>query len=156
MSDTYNNKNKKSRLKGLEHFNIENLFGTNDDSNYKSNSSLDIDSLFNIKYNDLNQKPDVKIDTNILLHELKKQKTKLENHHIELLKKCWDTIISANKHGLTTLTYEVPLTIPTCINYNPYECIKYIKDKLDKERIETKIKSFNKLYISWSDLEKQV
>lgn len=156
MSDTYNKSNKKGRFKGLEHFNIENLFCSNDGSKPHTNGELDVETLFDMKYNDCNSKPDVKIDTTILLHELKKQKIKLDNLHNELLKKCWDNIISANKHGLTNLTYEVPLTIPTYINYDPYECIKFIKEKLDKEKIYTKIKSFTKIYISWSELEKQL
>lgn len=147
-----------TKTKILKNLNIETLFSTNNNKPH-TNGKLDINTLF--KSNNDNQ--EMLIDPDSLLNGMRKRQLKLEEIHGQLFKNCWKTIMEANDTGITDIFYEVPEHIIECINYDPKKCMKFIKEKLSEQCIQSVIiknKNKNKLetsmFITWVDLEKRL
>lgn len=139
--------------KSLKNFSIENLFSTNNTKPH-TQGKLDINTLFknNTKSNNL------PVDATILLNRSHKRKLKLDDVHKEVFNSCWRTINEANDAGFTDIFYSVPEHMIDCIDYDPLNCVKYIKSRLAEECISSiRIKKSNtKMFITWEDLEKRL
>jgi hypothetical protein len=143
-----------SKYTALNKLNIENLFSSSN-SKPHINGKLDINTLFKSNTNDTDFIP----DPDVLLNRNRQIKLKLEDVHEDLFRKCWRTITEANDAGQTDIFYDVPENIIECSNYNPKNCVKFIKNKLSQDlciQSTTISKSRTKMFITWIDLEKRL
>jgi hypothetical protein len=137
---------------GLDRLNIENLFSC-ENSKPITNGKLDINTLF--KKNIITEN-EVIFSSEILLNNIIKKKKKIKETYTIMYKSCCDKIISANAVGITDIIYEIPSTVQKCIDYNSYDCLILIKDKLQEQHMLSTIISPNKIFITWNDIEKKL
>lgn len=136
----------------LEKINIENLFSSANGNRPYTNGRLDINTLFKNKSNN----KDFKFDSDFLLNDVRKRKEKLSDTYMNIYKLCCDKIVSANSVGITDIIYEAPHFVPECTLYNTKECLKFIREKLDEEKISCLMLSKTKIFITWHDLEEKI
>ena len=137
----------------LEKLNIQNLFTIGEDTKPYIDGKLDINTLFcdNMKNN-----KDYKFNSSVLLNGVKKRRQKMKEYCSETFKTCCDTIVSANNSGLTDIIYEIPETVPDCLDYKPNECLNFIEQKLKEQKIGTLTLSKTKIFITWNNLEEKI
>lgn len=110
--------------------------------------NMSIDTLFrkNDSYN---------FDSKILLNTVHERKKKLDECYTAIYKKCCNQITDADKLLLTHIEYDVPVW-SDYINYSCKDCIEFIKNKLEEQKLNVFVISKTKLYISWHDLEQKI
>jgi hypothetical protein len=135
----------------FEKLNIENLFSS-DGIRPHTNGKIDIETLF--KKNNTNE--DFDFDPHMLLSTIKKKRKKMKECYDEIFKSCCDTILSADKSGITDIIYEVPHYVPECSNYNTDDCIKILKNKLNEQKLSCLKLNKTKIFITWSNLEEKL
>lgn len=140
-----------SNKHSLKHINIENLFGT-DTKTSCTNGKLDINTLFKKPDNDVN----FEFDSDVLLKGIRQRKKKLKETYANFYKNCCEIITKASDAGMTDLLFEIPNNVIDCIDYSPYDCLIFIKEKLALQCISSHIKSKRKLFITWYELEKKL
>lgn len=136
----------------LEKLNIENLFSNQDGSKPHTDGKLDINTLFK----NSKKEKDFTFDSHLLLSNVKKKKQKLKECYFEIYKNCCETILSADKSGITDIIYEIPHDIPECLDYQPADCLISLKNKLKKEDMSCLILNKFRLFISWKRLEYKI
>lgn len=114
------------------------------------NGQLDINTLFR-NYATTGKAPE--LDTQLLIDSINKKKTKIKECYEGYLGLCIKTITDASELGLTDTYFEVPFICQTCIFYNSRECLLYIKEKLEKSKLEINIISKTKMVINWINIE---
>lgn len=107
---------------------------------------LDIKSLFQ----QTEENVEHHCDPNELLIGAKEKQNKLKKYYNNMFKKCWETIIFANKNGLTEITYEIP-KFSEISGYNCKYCILFLCTKLREQKMDTKILNQLEIYISWKN-----
>ena len=140
-------------FKGLENLNIENLFTTNYGNKPHTDGKLDINTLF--RNNSKNSK-NYSFDSQVLLDGVKKRRQKVKECYSSTYKTCCETIISANNSGLTDIIFEIPEIIPDCLDFIPYECLKYIEEKLKEQKVACLILSKIRIFITWNNIEEKI
>jgi hypothetical protein len=145
--------NKISRKNNLDKLNIENLFSIRTNNKRFTNGKLDINTLFKRK---VQTEEDVEFNSEVLLDSINKKREKMKEVHINLYKNCCDKIITANSSGVTDIIYEIPITIPECIGFDSFNCLKYIQNKLYDNCITSLIITQNKIFLSWVNIEKKL
>lgn len=140
--------NNSHKLKSL---NIANLFGGDGNAPH-TNGKLDINTLF-IKKNSVTE---FSFDSDILLKGVRKRKLKVTETHANIYKGCCEIVTTASGTGATDIIYEVPDHVIECTDYDPYECLKFIKEKLMEQNISTHILTRKKIFITWHDLEEKI
>ena len=140
-------------IRELEQLNIENLFTGKHGMKPYTNGKLDINTLFRKNIGGSN---DVPFNAQVLLEGVKKKKQKIRECYENIYKNCCDTIMSANKVGLTDIIFEIPNNVPECMEYKPIDCIKNIQIKLREQKISCFILSLFRIFISWNDFEEQI
>ena len=143
---------KSFNFKGLEKLNTQTLF-CNGNNIPHTNGKLDIETLFQKK--SINIK-DYSFDSTILLNGIKQRKERLQEYYINMYKSCCDAITSANKSGITDILHAVPESVSEILDYDSLECMQYIKNKLNEQKISSTIWDKNKLFITWASLEKKI
>jgi hypothetical protein len=139
MSDKHN----------LRNINIENLFST-EQSIPHTNGKLDINTLFASK-----ARKDFTVDPKILLNGGIKRKRTLEECYINIYKACWETIVQADKSGITDIIFEVPEPI-SCIGYSSTECLNIIEKNLmavSNNGIKCNPLNDKRIFITWHGIE---
>jgi len=129
-------------------FNVNTLFPSDNDA-HDENTELDIDNLFS----DNNFKNYV-FNSSVLLKRTHIEKKNVAIWHMKKFKECCEKIKELNEKDITELIFDV--VNDYSFGYNPADCIAFIKDKLDKQKLETVIISDSKLYISWASLEEKL
>ena len=136
----------------LSNFSIEKLFSDKKNGTIPDfTGQIDIKTLFHNENDD--QKFD--FDSKILLDSIYEKREKLQKYYDSILKKCWETIKSANKSGFTDITYEIP-KFSECIGYNCKECIEYLKKKLEEKNFDIIKINSRTISISWGELENKI
>ncbi len=46
--------------------------------------------------------------------------------------------------------------MPDVLDYNSYDCLKIIQEKLNEQKISSIIMSKNKIFITWKNLEEKI
>lgn len=129
-----------------KNFSIATLFPTQDGSKPYVNGKLDINSLFgNAKHEEFNSSD--------LLDASKKRKKKLQLCYNELYDTCCKSIKLVNDSGMTDMIFTVSTYVPECPDYNSVDCLKFIKERLTDQLLDTKIISYTELFITWYNLE---
>jgi len=142
-----------SNKNSLDKLNIENLFSIGTNTKPFTNGKLDINTLFKRK---AQTEEDIEFNSEILLYSINKKKEKINEVNINLYKNCCDKIVIADSSGITDIIYEIPTNIPECIGYNPFNCLKYIQNKLYSHCITSSIITQNKIFLSWINIEKRL
>lgn len=133
----------------LKNINIENLFSTGTSTPH-TNGKLDINTLFASKVRN-----DFVVDPKILLDGGIKRKRTLEECYINIYKTCWDTIVQADKTGITDIIFEVPEPI-NCLGYSSSECLTIIEKNLmavSNNGIKCNPINNKRLFITWHGIE---
>lgn len=133
----------------LKNINIENLFSTETNTPH-TNGNLDISTLFSSK----TQKNFI-VDPKILLNGGIKRKRTLEECYINIYKICWDTIVQADKTGITDIIFEIPEPV-NCLGYSSTECLTIIEKNLmaiSKDGIKCVPINNKRLFITWHGIE---
>jgi hypothetical protein len=131
----------------MDKINIENIFDIHTeqpitvDNVYERRKSKKNKTVLNID----------KIKKNI---ELKKNMAKSE--YKKKFKICVNKINMANDIGKTNIIYVVNNDVFLVSNFKCIDCIKYINNKLIKNKFKTCILSDNSILISWSDIYKNL
>lgn len=94
-------------------------------------------------------------DSRVLLNSVHERKKKLNECYTAIYKKCCEQIKSADKLLFTHIEYIIPIW-SEYHNYNCKDCIEFIKNKLEEQKINVSVITQTKLYISWHDLEQKV
>lgn len=152
----YNNTNSMSgdikyNTKELRKINIENLFSTTTHNSHTS-GKMDINTLFSHKSK--NNKPS--FDPKLLLNGGIKRKNMLDKCYINIYDACCDTILMADKAGVTDIVFEVPIA-ENCVGYNTEESITILEKNLKKvsnNGIQCQPITKTKLFITWHNIEK--
>jgi hypothetical protein len=131
--------------------NVENLFSSKRGKKLQSKGKLDIKTLFRKQKNE-----DQSFDSSILLENITKRKKRLDEKYIEIFRLCRDKIIAANSAGITDILYEVPEFVPECQNYNSFESMNLIIEKLNDQQLSCMIINNRMIFISWHDLENKL
>ena len=134
--------------KDLSKFNIESLFNRNNSNTSKPNYTgrLDLNSLF-----PPNKDKEYNFDANILLDENRKKKEKLKKEYNRIFKKCCEIVIMSNKLGKTDIYYELPKYSETP-GYSCKDCITFIKEKFEQQKIQVKQEGNRSIHVIWDDL----
>jgi hypothetical protein len=136
-------------VNSLKKINIENLFST-ETSVPHTNGKLDINTLFASKV-----RKDFVVDPKILLDGGIKRKKTLEECYINIYKTCWDTIVQADKSGITDIIFEVPEPV-NCLGYSSTECLTIIEKNLmavSNNGIKCTPLNDKRLFITWFGIE---
>lgn len=136
----------------LSNFNIENLFSDKKNGTIPNfTGQIDIKTLFQHE----NDSKNFDFDSKILLDSIYEKREKLQKYYESILKKCWETIKSANKSGFTDITYEIP-KYSEYIGYSCKECIEYLKKKLEEQKFDIAKLNSRTISISWGKLEDKI
>jgi hypothetical protein len=138
-------------MSNLSSFNIENLFS--DKKNHEKpnfTGQLDIKTLFQNE-DDKNYK----FNSKVLLDSIYEKRDKLEKHYYNIYKKCCETIKSANKSSFTDINYEIP-QFSEHIGYNCDECIDFLKKRLEEQKLDISRINSRTINISWGNLENKI
>lgn len=114
------------------------------------NGKLDINTLFR----NYSTTQTHELDTQILIDAINRRKNKIKECYEGFYGLCIKTITDASELGLTDTFFEIPLMCASCIFYNSYDCLNYIKEKLNKLKIEVEIIFPTKIIINWINIEK--
>lgn len=136
----------------LEKINIENLFATATSIPH-TNGNLDINTLFPPKSN-----KDFVVDPKLLLYGGIKRKKALEDAYIQNYKICWNTILHADKSGITDIIFEISEPI-NCIGFSCSECLNIIEKNLlsvSNNGIKCKPLNDKRLFITWYDIASSI
>lgn len=137
-----------SNVRNFKDINIENLFST-EQSIPHTNGKLDISTLFSSKRNDFT------VDPKVLLNGGLKRKKTLDECYINIYKTCWETIVQADKSGITDIIFEVPEHL-SCLGYSSVECLTIIEKNLmaiSKNGIKCNPLSAKRIFITWHNIE---
>jgi len=130
----------------MDHININNIFGKGRTDLFRP---IDVKSLCEaeMQYNKKQDKISFNIDKLIDQHEEKKKK--IIDQYIKMLNICLKKIKLASSLNQTQIIHEVPKAIFMYPKYNSFDCMLFIKDKLEKMYIDAVILSDNTIYITW-------
>ena len=132
-------------------FNLESLFPS--DHKSSNRGKLDMNTLFGNEEDDSNS---YKFDSKILLSNIHKRKKKLDATHNDMFRGCCESIKGASEAGYSHIHYDVPKHVIDCNDYKPSECLEFIKEKLNEQKLNIKIISRTRMYISWEDIEEKL
>lgn len=136
----------------LRKINIENLFST-DAYIPHTNGKLDINTLFALK-----TRSSFTVDPKVLLNNGIRRKKTLDERYISIYETCWNTIVQADKAGVTDIIFEVP-ELTNCIGYSPTECLNIIENNLSAVSnggIKCNPLNNKRLFITWFGIEKKL
>jgi len=128
------------------------------DNMFNSNIVKTIDAgIFNVEtlYNNIDSKKP-KFDPAQLLDGKNLKKEKIEKCYEHICDVCCTNIKRLNDGGHTLIYYQIPLGDILCPGYDQMDCIKYLKNHLDKLNFDTKIMSRTKIRIDWTNLEENI
>jgi len=137
--------------KKLKQFNIETFFPNNLDEtklNYH-NGKFDVDTLFKPLFE---KETLTVLDKSELLDTIIKKKSRLKKYYTQYYNNCCSKIKSANKYSITDIIFDIPEFISECPDYNPGECIRFIKKNLSGQLFNTYIISPMQIFITWHDI----
>lgn len=80
------------------------------------------------------------------------EKKKNDDLYEELYKNCLIKINTTIELNMTDIIYNIGLSYFGYINYNSFECLKYIDNKLKEKKFLTLIMSNNDIFISWKNI----
>ena len=133
----------------MDKININNLFPGSSD-NY---SPLDVESLFNLNEQKNKKKMNFNVERLIKLRE--ERKNKVLSKYEKVFGLCLNKITLANNMNKLEVVYDLPDFMYGSFEYNVFDCLIYIDEKLKNMNLDTLIINENTLYISWADLGKE-
>lgn len=133
----------------MEKININNLFPS-----VVTDDPLDVHSLFNLEEQKNRKKMNFNLDKLVKLRE--ERKNKVISQYEKVLGFCLNKITLANNMNMLEVIYEIPEVMFGSFEYNPVDCILYINEKLKDMKLDTLILDDFSLYISWSNLGKNL
>ena len=133
----------------MDKISISNLFPTS-----KDNKPLDVYSLYNTRDQKTKHKINLNIDRLINLRE--ERRKKIFDHYEKIFNMCVNKINLANDLKKIQVVYDVPDGVFGTTEYNMYDCLEYIQQKLKEKHIDSFIISNKSIYISWENLEQNI
>lgn len=134
----------------MDNININNIFNRSYKNRDKT-EPLNVKSLFDYEKRKIENKTKFSVEKLISVREEKKKKI------IEEYKKnfnlCLNKIDATNDMGGTKIVFNIIPAIFGCPGFEPYECTKYIEERLKKLHMDTMILSEQSLFVSWSNIE---
>ena len=132
----------------MDKININNLFPASSD-NFKP---LDVESLFNLNEQKNKKKMNFNVDRLIKLREERKNKVLFQ--YEKVFGFCLNKITLANNMNKLEVVYDLPEAMYGSFEYNVFDCLMFIDEKLKEMGLETLIINENTIYISWIELGK--
>lgn len=129
---------------------IQNLVQKNIETVGNSSGVIDIKSLSSIQksHDEIYLfNPDTLIKSRIIKRE------KLLAAYAQSYKSCLERIKLFESMNQVDLIFDVPANVPGCYNYNPLDCIEYIRNKLRNIYIDTYHVSPIRLFVTWKYIE---
>jgi hypothetical protein len=135
----------------MEKMTIDNLMpGGN--RKYLNKGHFDVNSISKDKY--INDDPDINFNSDDLLETIQKRRENTRRLLVTSFNLCCDKIKEADSMGLTDLIFELPSMITMSNVYSKtIDIIRYISDKLKKQKLNTCIIDEKKLFITWKFIE---
>ena len=135
----------------MNNININSIFGKNSSNGGESNKPLDVHTLFHSGYVKTDAKPRFSVDS--LINEREEKKKKVIYQYKRIFHMCLKKIQLANRMNKYEILYEVPEAIFMYPEYNSYDCLKYIDDRVKKLFMDTCILSNKTIFITWYDIK---
>lgn len=132
---------------------VDNLFPSGGVSGTKGRR-LDIETIFS--NTPLNHSPESSFNSNVLMNTIKKKREKKMNFYKQMLRYCHQSINNANDILKTDILFSVPDNTTECLEYDSYECLKFISDKLKEDFIDSVIISNTSMFITWKFIESRI
>lgn len=133
----------------MNDLNIKNLFLNNNPPPKPTNSNvISISTIVATKSSGIND--------DFIVNKIKDKKQtikdKINEINNKLFESCLNKINMAIDANLTSTIYKINSSYFGYPEYNPEECLKFIKHKLEKKNFVIKILYGNKIYIDWSTI----
>lgn len=142
-----------ANINGDNTLNVNNLFSN---SNYNTSEELNTNNISNYYNNNHNNNNTLKFNIDKLIKLREERKKKVLIHYEKIFNICLNKITLANNMNKTETIYQVPDAVYGTFDYDKYECMQYIEDKLKKMCLDTLILGNNNIYISWINLENNI
>lgn len=89
----------------------------------------------------------------MIINNLKKRNKDKLNQYKLIFKSCIALIKKSISDNQTDILFTVSSTIPNCPDYDPNECLKYISNKIIKNKLNTYIIDSNNIFITWKNIK---
>ena len=135
----------------INKFTIDTLMPSSN-SNYLQRGKIDVNSISKDKF--INDDPDINFNSDDLLKTIHKRREKTRAALVSSYNLCCEKIKEADGLGLTDLVFEVPNMISMSNIYcKDIDVLRYIGDKLKKQKLNTYIINEKKIFITWKFIE---
>ena len=119
---------------------------------YLQKGKIDINSISKDKF--INDEPDINFDSGVLLKSIQKKREKIRAIFVTSYNLCCEKIKEADALHLTDLIFELPNMVSMSNIYcKDIDIIRYISEKLKKEKLNTYIIDNKKIFITWKFIE---
>jgi len=135
-------------------FSVDMLFPMETNKSGTKGKQLDIDTLF--RDTPLNKQPVISFTSDVLIDRIKKRRLNKLNCYLKMLQYCHERIKNADELGCTDIEFVVVETYPECRDYDPYECLEFISEKLRQDYFDTIIISDVSMFITWKYIEEKI